>query len=176
MFNKSSLDPDASDALKDTALAFITDGKDDKWASLSDYNGMVKKVSGSIDKVIGTATDIYNYAQKIGMYCALVDVGADAVRVLLDMKKNTTDVVLKSALQAVADSLSQDWYGVAEKVVLDVGFSVTDKAIKSLVEYGWLGCCEICPFLKGMMIGEKIGTAVCNLLLQPMKQLNSMSI
>ena len=164
MFNKSSLDPDASDALKDTALAFITDGKDDKWASLSDYNGMVKKVSGSIDKVIGTATDIYNYAQKIGMYCALVDVGADAVRVLLDMKKNTTDVVLKSALQAVADSLSQDWYGVAEKVVLDVGFSVTDKAIKSLVEYGWLGCCEICPFLKGMMIGEKIGTAVCNLL------------
>ena len=164
MFNKSSLDPDASDALKDTALAFITDGKDDKWASLSDYNGMVKKVSGSIDKVIGTATDIYNYAQKIGMYCALVDVGADAVRVLLDMKKNTTDVVLKSALQAVADSLSQDWYGVAEKGVLDVGFSVTDKAIKSLVEYGWLGCCEICPFLKGMMIGEKIGTAVCNLL------------
>ena len=164
MFNKSSLDPDASDALKDTALAFITDGKDDKWASLSDYNGMVKKVSGSIDKVIGTATDIYNYAQKIGMYCALVDVGADAVRVLLDMKKNTTDIVLKSALQAVADSLSQDWYGVAEKVVLDVGFSVTDKAIKSLVEYGWLGCCEICPFLKGMMIGEKIGTAVCNLL------------
>ena len=164
MFNKSSLDPDASDALKDTALAFITDGKDDKWASLSDYNGMIKKVSGSIDKVIGTATDIYNYAQKIGMYCALVDVGADAVRVLLDMKKNTTDVVLKSALQAVADSLSQDWYGVAEKVVLDVGFSVTDKAIKSLVEYGWLGCCEICPFLKGMMIGEKIGTAVCNLL------------
>ena len=164
MFEKTSLDLDASDELKDTALAFLSNGRDDKWASILEYNGMVAKYSGIIDKILKSATDIYNYINKISMYRALADVGADAVRVLIDMKNATSDEILKSALQSVIDSMSNDWFGIVDKVIFDVGFSVNMKAVKSLVDYGWKGCCEICPFLKGMAIGEAIGTAACNLL------------
>ena len=164
MFEKTSLDLDASDELKDTALAFLSNGRDDKWASILEYNGMVAKYSGIIDKILKSATDIYNYINKISMYRALADVGADAVRVLIDMKNATSDEILKSALQSVIDSMSNDWFGIVDKVIFDVGFSVNMKAVKSLVDYGWKGCCEICPFLKGMAIGEAVGTAACNLL------------
>ena len=164
MFEKTSLDLDASDELKDTALAFLSNGRDDKWASILEYNGMVAKYSGIIDKILKSATDIYNYINKISMYRALADVGADAVRVLIDMKNATSDEILKSAFQAVIDSMSNDWFGIVDKVIFDVGFSVNMKAVKSLVDYGWKGCCEICPFLKGMAIGEAVGTAACNLL------------
>ena len=164
MFEKTSLDLDASDELKDTALAFLSNGRDDKWASILEYNGMVAKYSGIIDKILKSATDIYNYINKISMYRALADVGADAVRVLIDMKNATSDEILKLAFQAVIDSMSNDWFGIVDKVIFDVGFSVNMKAVKSLVDYGWKGCCEICPFLKGMAIGEAVGTAACNLL------------
>ena len=164
MFEKTSLDLDASDELKDTALAFLSNGRDDKWASILEYNGMVAKYSGIIDKILKSVTDIYNYINKISMYRALADVGADAVRVLIDMKNATSDEILKSALQSVIDSMSNDWFGIVDKVIFDVGFSVNMKAVKSLVDYGWKGCCEICPFLKGMAIGEAVGTAACNLL------------
>ena len=164
MFEKTSLDLDASDELKDTALAFLSNGRDDKWASILEFNGMVAKYSGIIDKILKSATDIYNYINKISMYRALADVGADAVRVLIDMKNATSDEILKSALQSVIDSMSNDWFGIVDKVIFDVGFSVNMKAVKSLVDYGWKGCCEICPFLKGMAIGEAVGTAACNLL------------
>ena len=164
MFEKTSLDLDASDELKDTALAFLSNGRDDKWASILEYNGMVAKYSGIIDKILKSATDIYNYINKISMYRALADVGADAVRVLIDMKNATSDEILKSSLQSVIDSMSNDWFGIVDKVIFDVGFSVNMKAVKSLVDYGWKGCCEICPFLKGMAIGEAVGTAACNLL------------
>ena len=164
ILSKTDLDSTASKEAKDAAIAFIKNNKTQKWAALSDFTKELNKIAGAVDKLYSAATSVVNYTQKIGMYCTLMDIGADFISVLREMKSNTNDFVLKSAIQAVIDTITQGWYGVVEKTVLDAGSYVETKALKSLISYAYEGCCAICPFLQGMVIGDKIGTAVCNLL------------
>jgi len=103
-------------------------------------------------------------ANSVSMYVSMLDSGAEVIEYLYDLKDKSPNSVFSAAVQTVINTISNDWVGVVEKTIIDVGFVLGMEATDKLIDYAWTGCCAVFPFLTGVYIGGEIGALACNIL------------
>ncbi len=163
ILDKTDLTGAESEAVKDAAMTFL-EKSDTKWTALGEYSAIVNELAVCIESIITIGVDVVEIIDRVAIMVQLMDVGDAVVSFLYDIKANAGDVFLASAAQEVIDSISNDWVGIVEKVVTDVGFSFGKIATERLVNLAWGQVCSVVPFCAGMVIGDVVGTAACNAL------------
>ena len=163
IIDKTDLTATEKESLKEVALTFIDNGESNL-SAFGDYVELVNKISKTIDKFLKTTTDVMTYIEKISMMSQLIDTGNAGINYLYLLKSNTNDTYLKDAIQSVIDSLSNDWVGMIEEVLIDATYTFSKNSINKLIKRVWNKVCAINPFLAGMSIGDVAGTFACNVL------------
>ncbi|MBE6771138.1 MAG: leucine-rich repeat domain-containing protein [Ruminococcaceae bacterium] len=166
LLDKTSLDGTEKQELIDTAFAFLTNGKDveSKWSALGEYTDIVNKYISIADDIAGGVISAINIIDSVSMYVSMLDSGAEVIEYLYDLKDKSPNSVFSAAVQTVINTISNDWVGVVEKTIIDVGFVLGMEATDKLIDYAWTGCCAVFPFLTGLYIGGEIGALACNIL------------